>query len=60
MKFYHTTGNGHVYNGHSDALNLTEFKRRLRKSYGNLRGVRIVQANNYQEAYKKLFFPHDK
>lgn len=55
-----TTGFWHVSNGqlYDNGLVMSEadYKARLRKAYGSLRGVKIIRSTDEQCAYKLAFF----
>lgn len=40
-RYYHTTGNGRTYGPSGPGETLTAYKARVRRAYGNLRGVRF-------------------
>jgi len=38
-RYYHTTGNGRVYGPSNDGETLAQYKARVKRVYGDLRGV---------------------
>lgn len=40
-RYYHTTGNGKAYGPSNEGETLAGYKTRIKRAYGNLRGVKV-------------------
>ena len=53
-RYWHFS-NGQLYTGRN-GLELDEYKASLRRAYGSLRGVKVIEASDEESAYKLAHF----
>lgn len=54
--FWHVS-NGQLYTGRNDlGLGLDKYKSSLRRAYGSLRGIKVIEATDEESAYRLAFF----
>lgn len=49
-RYYHTTGNGRAYGPSNEGETLGQYKARIRRAYGSLRGVTIGERKDFHPA----------
>lgn len=50
-RYYHTTGNGKAYGPSYEGETLEQYRERIKRAYGNLRGITIGQRNEFHPAF---------
>ena len=51
IKYYHTAGNGKAYGPSLEGETLDQYKERVRKAYGSLKGIKFGTRDDFHPCY---------